>query len=56
MVIPTGTPRQIDVVSTWILSGHVEDQILTNFHVISRYFFDVISLIENLRFHVLFST
>ena len=46
MVIPTGTPRQIDVDSTWILRGYVEDQISTNFHVISRYFFDVISLIE----------
>ena len=40
---PTGTPHQIDVDSTWILRGYVEDQISTNFHVISRYFFDVIS-------------
>ena len=42
MVIPTGTPRQIDVDSTWIFTEYVEDQISTNFHVISRYFFDVI--------------
>ena len=43
---PTGTPRQIDVDSTWILRRYVEDQISTNFHVVSTYFFDVISLIE----------
>ena len=43
---PTRTPRRIDVDSTWILHGYVEDQISTNFHVVSTYFFDVISLIE----------
>ena len=44
--IPTGTPRRIDVDSTWILCRYVEDQISTNFHVISAYFFDVVSLVE----------
>ena len=44
--IPTGIPRRIDVNSTWILLRYVEDQILTNFHIVSTYFFDVISLIE----------
>ena len=43
---PTGTPRQIDVDSTWILRQYVEDQISTNFHVISAHFFDVISMLE----------
>ena len=43
---PTGTPRRIHVDSTWILRRYVQDQILTNFHVISAYFFDVISLVE----------
>ena len=43
---PTGTPRRIHADSTSILHQYVEDQILTNFHVISTYFFDVISLIE----------
>ena len=37
---PTGTPRQIDVNLTFILRRSVEDQISTNFHVISAYFFD----------------
>ena len=41
-----GTPRRIDVDSTWILRGYVEDQISTNFHVVSMYFLDVISLIK----------
>ena len=41
-----GTPRRIHVDSTWILRRYVEDQILTNFHVISTYVFDVISLVE----------
>ena len=41
-----GTPRRIDVDSTWILCWYVENQILTNFQVISTYFFDVILLIE----------
>ena len=43
---PTGKPRRIDVDSTWILRRYVEDQISTNFHVISAYFFDVISMVE----------
>ena len=43
---PTGTPRRIHVDSTWILRRYVQDQILTNFHVIFAYFFDVISLVE----------
>ena len=45
-VVPTGTPRRIHVDSTGILRRYVEDQIPTNFHVISAYFFDVISLVE----------
>ena len=36
----------LHVESTSILSRYVEDQILTNFHVISTYFFDVISMVE----------
>ena len=44
---PTGTPRRIDVDSTRILCRYVEDQISMNFHVISTYFFDVISMVEN---------
>ena len=36
----------MDVDSTWILRGYVKDKILANFHVISTYFFDVISLME----------
>ena len=43
---PTGTPRRIYVDSTWILRRYVKDQISTNFHVISAYFFDVISMVE----------
>ena len=43
---PTGAPRQIDVDSTWILRRYVDDQISTNFNVISTYIFDEISLIE----------
>ena len=43
---PTGTPRRIDVNSTWILRRYVEDQIWTNLHVVFTYFFDVVSLIE----------
>ena len=41
-----GIPRRIDVDSTWILHRYVEDQISTNFHVVSTYFFDVVLLIE----------
>ena len=39
---PTGTPRRIHVDSTWILHRYVEDQISTNFHVISIPFVDII--------------
>ena len=46
VVYPTGTPRRIDVDSTWILRRYVEHQVLTNFHVISAYFFDVILMVE----------
>ena len=50
---PTGTPRRIDVESTWILRQFVEDQISTNFQASSTYFFDIISLSKNpRRFHV----
>ena len=38
--------RAHHVESTWILRRYVEDQISTNFHVISAYFFDAISMIE----------
>ena len=41
-----GTPRWIHADSTWILCRHVEDQILRNFHVISAYFFDAISMVK----------
>ena len=34
-----GTPRQIHVDSTWILSRYVEERISTNVHVISTYSF-----------------
>ena len=44
--IPTGTPRRIHIDSTSILRQYVKDQILTNFHVISTYFLDGISLIK----------
>ena len=43
---PTGKPRRIDFDSTSILHRYVENRISTNFHVISMYFFNVISLIE----------
>ena len=42
----TGTPRRIHVDSTSISRRNVDDQILTNFHVISAYFFNVTLLIE----------
>ena len=57
-LFPTGTPHRIHVDSTWILRRYVEDQISTNFHVISaismvekstwfpRTFFNVISMVE----------
>ena len=45
-VVPSGTPRRFDVDSTSIICRYVEDQISTNFLVISTYIFDVISLIE----------
>ena len=44
--MPNGHSTSKDVNSTSILRGYVEDQVLTNFHVISTYFFDVISLTE----------
>ena len=40
------TPRRIHVDSTWILRRYVKDQISTNFHVISAYFFDVIAKVK----------
>ena len=43
---PTGTQRRIHVDSMWILRRYVEEKISTNFHVISAYFFDVISMVE----------
>ena len=36
---PADTPCRIDVDSTWILCRYIEDQISTNFHVVSTYFF-----------------
>ena len=48
---PTIPPRQIDVNSMWTPLQYVEDQISTNFNVISTYFFDVISLSD--KNHVL---
>ena len=44
--VQSGTPRRIHVDSTLISRRYVEDQILTNFHVIFTSFFDVILLIE----------
>ena len=41
-----GTPCRIHVDSTSRSHRYVEDQILTNFHVICTYFFDLISMIE----------
>ena len=46
---PTGTPRRIDVDSTWILRRYVEDQISTNIHIDSTYFFDVISMVKKYK-------
>ena len=46
LIYPTDTPRRIHLDSTWILRPYVEDQISTNFHVISVYFFNVISMVE----------
>ena len=43
---PNGHTRRIQVGSTWILRRDIEVQILTNFHVVSAYFFDVISMFE----------
>ena len=45
-IYPTGTPRRIDVDSTWTLRRYVKDQISTSFYVISAYFFDVISMVK----------
>ena len=52
---PTGTPRRIHVDSTWLLRRYVEDQISANFHVISTYFFDLISMVEKSTFHSTYS-
>ena len=41
-----GTPRRIHVDSTSILRRYVEGQISKNFCVISRYFFNVISMVQ----------
>ena len=41
-----GAPRRIYIDSTWIIRRYVKYQISTNFHVISSYFFDVISMVE----------
>ena len=43
---PTGTPRRIDVDLTWILRSYFEDQVSTNFHVNSKYLFNVILMVE----------
>ena len=45
----TGTPRRIHVDSMWILRRYVEDEISTNFHVIFKYFFDVILMVKKSR-------
>ena len=42
---PTSTPRRIDVDSMSILRRYVEDQISTNFYIISTNFFAGISLL-----------
>ena len=42
--IPTDTPRQIDVDSMLILRRYVEKKISMNFHIMSTYFFNVISM------------
>ena len=39
VIVTTGAPRRIHVDSTSILRRYVEEQISTNFHVISMYFF-----------------
>ena len=44
--IPNGHNTSNHVNLTWILRRYVEDQISTSFHVISGYFFDVISIVE----------
>ena len=41
-----GIDKNLNEHTTSILSQYVKDQILTNFHVISTYFFNVILLIE----------
>ena len=42
----TDTPHRLHIDSTQILRRYVEDQISTNFYVISAYFFNVISTVE----------
>ena len=46
MKLKIGTQRALHVDSTWILRRYVEDQISMNFHVISTYVFDIISMVE----------
>ena len=46
MKLKVGTQRALHVDSTWILRRYVEDQISMNFHVISTYVFDIISMVE----------
>ena len=44
---PNGRARRININATQILRWYVEDQISMNFHVISTYFLDVISMVQN---------
>lgn len=46
---PVGTSRRINVDSLSILRQYIKDEILTNFHFISTYFFDVIRWLKNPR-------
>ena len=46
MKLKIGIQRALHVDSTWILCRYVEDQISMNFHVISTYVFDIISMVE----------
>ena len=52
---PTGTTRRIDIDSMSILLRYIKKKMSTNFHVVSTYFFGLISMNENShRFVVLF--
>ena len=53
---PTGTPHRIQAESTWILRRWVQNQISTNFQVVSTYFFSLLFCwSKNPRsFHILF--